>query len=114
LGFAFHGYGRTHAECRQTDCAGFQSVMQNDAILIYMKSFSDGWEQDAVRDQNAKFFEDVLASVESELCVDENRVFVAGTSSGAAFTNVLGCRYGDKLMAIFPVAGGLPESEGCV
>lgn len=113
LGFAFHGYGRTHAECQQGDCAGFQSVMKEEAILVYMKSFSEGWEQEAVRDQNAKFFETLLARVEAEFCVDENRVFVAGTSSGASFSNLLGCRYGDKLQAIAPVAGSLPEAEGC-
>ena len=113
LGFAFHGYGRTHAQCQQGDCAGFQSVMGDQAILIYMKSFTDGWEQPAIRNQNALFFEKVLASVAAEFCVDENRVFVAGTSSGASFSNLLGCRYGDRIQAIAPVAGSLPESEGC-
>ncbi len=114
LGFAFHGFGRTHAQCQAGDCAGFQSVMGQEAILIYMKSFGEGWEQSAVRDDNATFFEAVVASISSEACVDEARIFVAGTSSGAHFTNVLACRYGDKLLAAAPVAGYLPESDGCV
>ena len=45
--------------------------------------------------------------------VDEDRVFVAGTSSGAIFSNLLACRYGDQLLATAPVAGSLPESENC-
>jgi len=114
LGFAFHGYNRTHAECKATDCAGFQSVMGEKAILVYMKSFTDGWEQEEIRDQNADFFEGVLDLVLDELCVDENRVFIAGTSSGASFSNVLACRFGDRLLASAPVAGNLPEDEGCV
>lgn len=114
LGFAFHGYGRTHAQCQNGDCAGFQSVMGEEAVLVYMKSFTDGWEQAPVRDQNAEFFEKVLAEVLAMTCIDEARVFVAGTSSGASFSNVLACRYGDRLLATAPVAGSLPESEDCV
>lgn len=114
LGFAFHGFGRTGAQCQAGDCKGFQSVMKEEALLVYMKSFSDGWEQTAIREQNVDFFEAVLEEIESEFCVDENKIFVAGTSSGAHFSNVLGCRFGDKLQAIAPVAGYLPESDNCV
>jgi len=51
--------------------------------------------------------------MKSGYCVDERRVFIAGTSSGAAFTNALACKYGDKLAAVAPVAG--PRYDmGCV
>src|SRR5690606_14454258 len=42
------------------------------------------------------------------------RVFVAGTSSGATFSNILACRVGNRLLATAPVAGGLPERDNCV
>jgi poly(3-hydroxybutyrate) depolymerase len=114
LGFGFHGYGRTHTQCRDDDCLGFQDVMQNDAILIYMKSFTDGWENaGTVRDNNAQFFADVLAKMKTEYCVDEERVFAAGTSSGAAFAAILACRYGDQLVAAVPVAGSMEEKDNC-
>lgn len=115
LGFGFHGHGRTHQNCMDGDCRGFQSVMEDVAILVYMKSFTDGWPFPAdVRDDNTEFFEAVLGLMKAEYCVDENRVFVAGTSSGATFSNVLACRYGDQLLATGPVAGGMPERSGCV
>lgn len=114
LGFAFHGFGRTHENCQGTDCAGFQSVMGEEAVLVYMKSFAEGWEQNEIREQNVEFFVDVLNTTLAEACIDESRVFVAGTSSGAHFTNVLACRFGDRLQAAAPVAGYLPESENCV
>jgi poly(3-hydroxybutyrate) depolymerase len=38
---------------------------------------------------------------------------VAGTSSGAIFANVLGCRLGDRLLAVAPVAGSTPETDDC-
>ena len=114
LGFGFHGYGRTHANCQDGDCAGFQSAMGETAVLVYMKSLDEGWEQPPVRDRNAAFFEAVLDLALAEYCIDEDRVFVAGTSSGATFSNVLACRFGDRLFAAAPVAGGIPEREGCV
>lgn len=114
LGFAFHGFGRTHAECRNGDCAGFQTVMGEEAVLVYMKSTGEGWEQNEVREQNVDFFETLLDTLIAEACIDESRIFVAGTSSGAHFTNVLACRFGDRLLAVAPVAGYLPESDGCV
>jgi polyhydroxybutyrate depolymerase len=118
LGFAFHGDSRNHYDCRAQDCYGFQSALGEEAVLVYMQSLREpstslegGWDDE--RENNAAFFEAVLSSIEGEFCVDEERVFVAGTSSGAIFANLLGCRYGDRLLAVAPVAGSLPEHEGC-
>jgi polyhydroxybutyrate depolymerase len=114
LGFAFHGRNRTGPNCHDGDCAGFQRVMADHAVLVYMTSLGGtGWEGDGEREINVEFFETLLAHVEETYCVDEKRVFVAGTSSGAHFVNVLGCRFGDRLLATAPVAGYLPERE-CV
>lgn len=120
LGFGFHGRNRNHENCQQGDCAGFQSVMGQQAVLVYMQSLREpldaemsGWEGGDERDDNAHFFEQVLEQVASDYCVDEARVFVAGTSSGASFSNLLGCRFGDRLLAVAPVSGGLPESQNC-
>jgi polyhydroxybutyrate depolymerase len=46
------------------------------------------------------------------LCVDANRVFATGHSSGAGMTNDLGCQRGDVLRAIAPVAGAGPYVFG--
>lgn len=115
LGFAFHGRGRTGPNCHDGDCAGFQTAMENDAVLVYMTSLGgDGWEGDGERELNVEFFQKVLADLVTHACIDESRVFVAGTSSGAHFVNILGCRFGDRLLAIAPVAGYLPEKDNCV
>ena len=115
LGFAFHGRNRTGPNCHDGDCAGFQDVMQDQAILVYMTSLGGtGWEGDGERELNVEFFKKVLDDLVAGACIDESRVFVAGTSSGAHFVNILGCRFGDRLLAIAPVAGYLPEKDGCV
>ena len=112
LGFAFHGSGRTGPECQAGDCAGFQTVMQDKAVLVYMTSLGGpGWD---AFDLNSTFFAAVLDQMLATTCIDPGRVFAAGTSSGAHFSNVVGCRFGDRLLAIAPVAGYLPQTVGCV
>jgi poly(3-hydroxybutyrate) depolymerase len=115
LGFGLHGANRTHTNCHDGDCAGFQSVMQDEAILVYTRSVSAGWQDDDnVRDRNLALFTAVLDKMLAEACVEVGRVFVAGTSSGATFTNILGCAHGDRIRAVIPVAGGLPSRAACV
>ena len=106
LGFAFHGANRTGPQCQQGDCAGFQTAMQDHAVLVYMTSVGGpGWTNEI--DLNVSFFEAVLDEVLAHTCIDESLVFAAGTSSGAHFVNILGCRLADRLAAIAPVAGVL-------
>jgi polyhydroxybutyrate depolymerase len=62
-----------------------------------MKSLSDGWEQAAVLEQNIKYWQDVLALMKNEYCIDESRIFIAGVSSGGQFIEHLTCRFGDTL-----------------
>lgn len=115
LGFGLHGANRTHTNCHDGDCAGFRTVMRNEAILVYTKSVSAGWQDsNDVRDRNLDLFTAVLDKMLAEYCVETGRVFVAGTSSGATFSNILGCRMGDRIRAVIPVAGGLPSRNGCV
>ncbi len=47
----------------------------------------------------------LLDEVESTLCVDVNRVFVAGMSNGAMMTATLACTMADRIAAVAPVAG---------
>lgn len=120
LGFAFHGRNRNHLNCQQTDCTGVQSVMGEQAVLVYPQSMREpldrsdsGWEWPTELDDNVRFFDAVLAQVESELCIDERRIFLTGSSSGGTFANLLGCRYGDRLLAIAPVSGGWSDVGEC-
>jgi polyhydroxybutyrate depolymerase len=114
LVFAFHGRNRTHQDCRDTDCRGIRAEIEPRAIVVYMKSLGGtGWEGSAEREHNVRFFDEVLADIESAYCVDTKRVVATGTSSGAHFTNVLACRRGDLLRAVVPVSGGMLEKDGC-
>ena len=120
LGFAFHGRNRNHTNCQSVDCAGFQSELGSNHVLVYMQSLrvpvdnaTGGWESAQEREENVQFFQQVLAVLKAEYCIDQRRIFVAGTSSGASFSNLLACRFGDQLLAAGPVSGSMPETANC-
>lgn len=50
------------------------------------------------------FVRDLLDRVESDLCVDEKRVFVAGISNGAAFASFVACAMPERITAIAAIA----------
>jgi polyhydroxybutyrate depolymerase len=58
------------------------------------------------------FIEALHAKLKSELCIDENRVFMSGHSSGGWLTNQFGNSYGMKIFrAIAPSSGGLAQGN---
>ncbi len=54
---------------------------------------------------DVQFTRDLLAHVESGLCVDPARVFAAGLSNGAFMTSRVACDMSDVFAAVAPVAG---------
>jgi len=94
LGFGFHGHGNPACGPTGGECQGFAML---PAVTVYMKSFSDGWEGSDVLEQNITFWQDVLAVMKNEYCIDESRIFIAGVSSGGQFIEYLTCRFGDTL-----------------
>jgi len=104
LGLGFHGNGNPACLPPQGECQGFPDLK---AITVYPKSLAAGWEQAAVLEPNITFFNDLVALMKNEYCVDENRIFVAGVSSGGQFVEHLTCRYGDWLWQVTPVCAGV-------
>jgi polyhydroxybutyrate depolymerase len=120
LGFAFHGRNRNHVDCQKTDCTGIQSVIGEQAVLVYPQSMREpidsqqgGWEWPTERDDNVRLFEAVWAEIERDFCIDDQRVFLTGTSSGGTFANLLGCRYAKRLLAVAPISGGWTDPAAC-
>jgi len=113
LGLVFHGANNTEVSCRGGgNCNGVQMGLEGKSIVIYVRSFGTSWTNET-RDQNVEFFDDLLAFTKANYCVDERRVYALGTSSGAHFSNILGCRRGDQLLAIAPGAGERLEKTDC-
>ncbi len=94
LGFGFHGNGNDECGPDSGECRGFKAL---PAVTVYMKSLAAGWEQSDILEANVTYWQDVLAMMKNEYCIDESRVFVAGVSSGGQFIEHLTCRFGDTL-----------------
>ncbi|MBK8026612.1 MAG: poly(3-hydroxybutyrate) depolymerase [Chloroflexi bacterium] len=60
------------------------------------------------------FFNDLLDYLESNYCIDAQRVYATGLSNGGGMSNRLACEMADRIAAIGTVAGAYPElEEGC-
>jgi polyhydroxybutyrate depolymerase len=110
--FAFHGRNQTHIQLRTQDAANIQTELGGRAIMAYLKSQGGpGWNFAAEVGPNIAFFNAVYTRALADYCVDTARIFAVGHSSGGYFANILGCRYGDVLRGVGPVAGNTQEFD---
>lgn len=111
LVLAFHGANVTGALARDK-IFNLESKSNGAAIFAYPDGLTTGgWEQ-ASRNADLQFFTALVDALSSSYCIDPNRIFSTGHSTGAVLTNDLGCYYGDRLRAIAPVEGTPPNLAG--
>lgn len=82
--------------------AGFEGTgPRENWIRVYphMQNPGSGWGSGDV-----PFFEPFYNEITATYCIDLERVFVGGESSGGDFVSILGCEHGDKLAATMPCA----------
>lgn len=58
------------------------------------------------------FVGDLLDEVEADLCIDTDRVYATGLSSGARLTSAIACVHGDRIAAVAAVSG-VRRIAGC-
>lgn len=116
LVLGFHGNGSDGAEFQN-----YTGLPTLPAITV----FPDGDLNDGKRSwQGAPYASgaddvalvaELLDSIESEHCIDLNRVYATGKSNGGGMVSVLACHLRDRFSAFAPVAGAYyPQStEGC-
>lgn len=104
--FAFHGATTSGQFFRSMFYGNLLSAMGDEAIVVHPDALGNptAWNNQA----DVPFFDALLAELSSSLCIDTERVFATGHSSGGFFTNALGCQRGDVLRAIAPVSAGGP------
>jgi poly(3-hydroxybutyrate) depolymerase len=106
--FAWHGLGGSGELASRY--FGVERAADGGAIFVYPDGLPDAdgnaaWDL-APDGPDIQFFDALLASVAGDYCVDSARVFSAGHSFGAYFTNRLACTRGDLLRGIAPFGGG--------
>lgn len=105
--FGNNGLGGVKACCPEEydeDCC------RNGLHLARKDGNACGWSMNVSRD--IKFTEALVDWASDNLCIDRQKVFATGFSSGAIFTNTLGCQAAHLFRAVAPVSGDLllPDS----
>jgi len=79
---------------------GIESEANGSAIFVAPQAIGDGWSA-----SDLDFVDAMVSQFESQLCVDEGRVFATGFSMGAIMTITIGCGEGDVFRAIAAMSG---------
>ncbi|MEU4361213.1 poly(3-hydroxybutyrate) depolymerase [Promicromonospora sp. NPDC023987] len=105
----FHGRGNTGAGTE-----AFAGLDALPAIVAYgngVVGTGDGdrqaWEgapYSAPGVDDVAYTDDLLDTLESDLCVDTRRVYATGKSNGGGFAGILACELSDRVAAVAPVA----------
>jgi polyhydroxybutyrate depolymerase len=93
-----------------------RASMEN-AILVAMLPIPDlpynGCFEETINSIEYPFFDALHQKIESQFCVDTERQFYAGFSTGARLGYMLGCAFPDVLRATATDQGGLPPLPTC-
>ncbi len=113
--FGFHGFNGTGTSASQY----FGLTGAEPALYVYPQALplpgqngGVGWDMEA-DGVDVAFIDALILALAAAHCVDTSRVFAAGHSHGASFSNHLGCYRPDAIRAIAPVAGGGPWAGAC-
>lgn len=109
-----HGFGETAQQQAiysglpaKGDAAGFITVSPNGTGTPQMWTYPALAGATGVDD--AGFIGDLLDKLERDLCIDQHRVFSAGISNGAAYSQVLACNLPGRFAAVGAVAALVPQ-----
>ncbi|HKO94797.1 MAG TPA: hypothetical protein VJU61_26765 [Polyangiaceae bacterium] len=98
LVFAFHANANPNTQFLD---ATQGTPLAGNFVMAFPKSVGMGWAVDV----DAPRLDGVYAELLANYCIDENRVFALGHSSGAQFIEQLLCRGETRFRAVAPSAG---------
>jgi poly(3-hydroxybutyrate) depolymerase len=89
-----------------------ESKSNGAAIFVYPDGVAAGGWDLSSGSADFQLFKALVAYATSNYCIDSNRIFSTGHSTGAVMSSDLGCYYGDMLRAVAPVDGTPPGVGG--
>ncbi len=113
--FNFHGLGSNSAD--QESYSQFSTLADQPIggfIVVYPQGLSsaaipiihfNAWQLGSPEPDDVGFTSQLLDTLESQLCIDANRVYSTGMSNGAIMSTRLACSLAARIAAIAPVAG---------
>lgn len=100
---AFSGNTETALEM-ELDTRLSDPKWSSDKILVYPNGFSASWAgasySKTTISQDLQFVSDMLSNLDSNFCIDSNRIYATGFSNGGGFVDILACS-GDSVGARF-------------
>jgi polyhydroxybutyrate depolymerase len=100
----FGGYGDA-GNGMETESGFSRKASEVGFIAAYPRALGDPPKWDFAGMADLDFVDALLTELESRLCVDVSRVFVAGMSMGGGMAKLAGCHFPDRIAAIASVAG---------
>jgi polyhydroxybutyrate depolymerase len=106
--FNFHGHGSSAAV--QMAYADFRPLAEREGFLVVAPEGQGSPRRFTLLGATATEADDVdvavqiLDHLESQLCIDEDRVYATGMSNGGALSSVIACRAHDRFAAVGAVA----------
>jgi poly(3-hydroxybutyrate) depolymerase len=88
---------------------GLPPLANNSAIFVVPNGLNSGWANSGGED--TKFFDQLVETIEADLCVDTNLRFATGFSWGGGMSYNLACSRPDKIRAVAVLSGA--ELSGC-
>jgi polyhydroxybutyrate depolymerase len=111
---ALHGAGGTG---RGMDASTGLSALADryGFVAVYPSAAWKFWNISAApkKPDDVAFIRLLLDTVESQVCVDPDRVYATGVSNGGGMAALLGCAMSDRIAGIAPVAGNYLPLPGC-
>jgi polyhydroxybutyrate depolymerase len=111
--FAFHGAGGTPIAFSKT--SGFDALADaHGMIVVYPAGIQRRWNDGRITYHGAAddlgFVAALIAKVESQYQIDPKRIYAAGMSNGATFTEALACHDPLVFAAVAAVSGTIPAA----
>ena len=88
---------------------GLKAIAQNTAIFVVPDGLNQGWAN--TNGEDVTFFDQLLKTVEDDLCVNTNLRFATGFSYGGGMSYALACARPDKIRAVAVISGA--QLSGC-
>jgi polyhydroxybutyrate depolymerase len=107
LVFAFHGFTRTHVQMYSGDASRLAEEVGSRAIVAYVKSQGESWDRPGELEPSLELYDALYEHLLATHCVDVERVFALGISSGGFFTTEVVCRHPERLAAAAVVSGAI-------
>jgi len=115
---SIHGFVQWPAN--QQSVTGWNRVAdENGFLVVYPKGtgFPLRWntrpseETPGAMEEELQFFSDLIEHLSSSYNIDPSRIYVNGMSNGGGMSDLLACRFSDRITAIGGVAGAYAQSR---